>query len=204
MTVQDDPAEVAELADRIVGAVTGCAAVAGLTGAPGGPVATYLPGRTVSGVAVRAGEVEVCVVARYGLPLPEVAEQVRQAVAPLVPGRMVDVVIGDIAVAEPEENLGSAGRDHAGLSGRQAGVPGLGPGSSSRPWWRPRGVCRGAAAMAGTDDRAAVGAGTAGSGNRLPTPAGSRRLGGALAATAQAPQVAAAALKWLGMAGAAE
>ena len=103
MTGRDDPAEVAELADRIVAAVTGCAAVAGLTGAPGGPVATYLPGRTVSGVAVRAGEVEVCVTARYGLPLPEVAEQVRQAVAPLVPDRAVDVVIGDITLAEPED-----------------------------------------------------------------------------------------------------
>ena len=38
----------------------------------------------------------------------------------------------------------------------------------------------------------------------LPAPAGSRRLGGALAATAQAAPVAAAALKWLGVAGAAE
>ncbi len=103
MTGRDDPAEVAGLADRIVAAVTGCAAVAGLTEAPGGPVATYLPGRTISGVAVRDGEVEVCVVARYGLPLLEVAEQVRQAVAPLVPERVVDVVIGDIAVAGPEQ-----------------------------------------------------------------------------------------------------
>ena len=103
MTGRDDPAEVARLADRIVGAVTGCAAVAGLTEALGGPVATYLPGRTVSGVAVRAGEVEVCVVARYGLPLPEVAAQVRQAVAALAPDRVVDVVIGDIAVAGAEE-----------------------------------------------------------------------------------------------------
>lgn len=103
MTGRDDPAEVAALADRIAAAVTGCAAVAGLADAPGGPVATYLPGRTVSGVAVRTGRVEVCVTARYGLPLPEVAEQVRQAVAPLVPDRVVDVVIGDIAVAEAEQ-----------------------------------------------------------------------------------------------------
>jgi len=58
--------------------------------------------------------------------------------------------------------------------------------------------------MAGTGDRAAVGAGTAGSGNRLPAPVGSRRLGGAFVATAQAPQVAAAALNWLGVAGAAK
>ena len=103
MTGRDDPAEVAGLADRIVGAVTGCAAVAGLAEAPGGPVATYLPGRTVSGVAVRAGEVEVCVVARYGQPLQAVAAQVRQAVAALVPDRVVDVVIGDIAEAEAED-----------------------------------------------------------------------------------------------------
>jgi len=108
LTGRDDPAEMAELADRIVGAVTGCTAVAGLTGAPGGPVATYLPGRTISGVSVRDGEVEICVVARYGLPLPEVAEQVRQAVAPVVPDRVVDVVIGDIAVAGPEQKKAGA------------------------------------------------------------------------------------------------
>jgi uncharacterized alkaline shock family protein YloU len=114
MTGRDEPpAEVAELANRIVGAVTRCAAVAGLAEAPGGPVATYLPGRTVSGVAVRAGEVEVCVTARYGLPLREVAEQVRQAVAPLVPDRVVHVVIGDITWPK-RETRGPAGRDHPG------------------------------------------------------------------------------------------
>jgi hypothetical protein len=93
------PAEITEpgaLADQIAGAVTRCPDVAGLTETPGIPVATYLPGRTVSGVAVRAGEVEISVVARYGRPLPQIAEQVRQAVAPLVPGRAVDVVIADI------------------------------------------------------------------------------------------------------------
>jgi uncharacterized alkaline shock family protein YloU len=100
MTAKDDPApsETAELADRIVAAVTSCPGVTGLTQIPGAPVATYLPGRTVSGVAVRAAEVEICVVARYGRPLPQIAEQVRRAVAPLVPGRVVDVVIGDITM----------------------------------------------------------------------------------------------------------
>jgi hypothetical protein len=63
---------------------------------PGSPVATYLPGRTVSGVAVRAGEVEISVVARFGRPLPKIAAQIRRAVAPLVPGRMIDVVFADI------------------------------------------------------------------------------------------------------------
>ena len=94
------PAEVGELADRIAAAVTACPSVAGLGRVPGIPVATYLPGRTVSGVAVRPGAVEVCVVARFGVPLPQVAAHIRQAVAPLVPGRTVDVVIADITGIE--------------------------------------------------------------------------------------------------------
>src|SRR2546430_754488 len=89
--------EVAALADRIAATVTSCPDVAGLTQNPGAPVATYLPGRTVSGVAVRPAEVEIGVVPRYGPPLARVAAQVRLAVEPLVPGRAVDVVIGDIA-----------------------------------------------------------------------------------------------------------
>jgi hypothetical protein len=84
------PAEVAELADRVAGAVTRCPDVAGLAQAPGIPAAT------------RTGAVEVSVVARYGLPLPQVATQVREAVAPLVPGQVVDVVIADIAAPQTQ------------------------------------------------------------------------------------------------------
>jgi len=102
------PAEVGELADRIAAAVTACPSVAGLGRVPGIPVATYLPGRTVSGVAVRPGAVEVCVVARFGTPLPEVAAEIREAVAPLVPGQVVDVVIADITDPEPAASVGPA------------------------------------------------------------------------------------------------
>ena len=106
---------VAELADRIAAAVTRCPGVARLTQIPGMPVATYLPRRTVSGVAVRPAEVEICVVARYGPLLPQVAVQVRQAVEPLVPGRVVDVVIADITSpqARPEAATAAAGRRQA-------------------------------------------------------------------------------------------
>ena len=106
---------VAELADRIAAAVTGCPDVAGLTQVPGMPVATYLPGRAVSGVAVRPAEVKICVVARYGPPLPQVAAQIRQAVEPLVPGRVVNVVVADITSpqARPEVTVASAGRRQA-------------------------------------------------------------------------------------------
>ena len=138
MTGRDSPApaEAAELADQIVAAVTSCPGVAGLTQIPGIPVATYLPGRTISGVAVRAGEVEVCVVARYGPSLPQLAEQIRQAVAPLVPDRVVDVVIGDIALPEAEPDAeGGVGLDtDAGLpSGRgHRAAPSAGAGRESR------------------------------------------------------------------------
>ena len=123
------PAEAAELADLIAAAVTSCPGVAGLSQNPDRPVATYLPGRTVSGVAVRAGEVEVCVVARYGRPLPQIAEQIRQAMEPLVPDRVVDIVIADIALpgAEPEAEGKSVGRGQPGLSGQPAAVPGVRP-----------------------------------------------------------------------------
>ncbi len=95
--------KVAALADRIAATVISCPDVAGLTENPSVPVATYLPGRTVSGVAVRPAEIEICVVARYGPPLAQVAAQVRRAVEPLVPGRVVDVVIGDITAPPAPE-----------------------------------------------------------------------------------------------------
>jgi hypothetical protein len=66
-------------------------------------------------VAVRPTEIEICVVARYGPPLAQVAAQVRQAVEPLVPGRTVDVVIGDITPPQAglEPPMASAGRHQA-------------------------------------------------------------------------------------------
>ena len=65
---------------------------------PGGAVevATYLPGRKISGVRVREDEVEVHVVARWSLPLTEVAEDVRALVAPLAGGLPVSVYIDDV------------------------------------------------------------------------------------------------------------
>jgi hypothetical protein len=67
------------------------------------PIASDLAGEVVSGVVLRPGEVEVSVIAGYGLPLLEVAAQVRQGVTPLVPGREVHVVIGGTAEPGPQE-----------------------------------------------------------------------------------------------------
>ncbi|GHH70527.1 hypothetical protein GCM10017673_22550 [Streptosporangium violaceochromogenes] len=85
---------MSELAHEIADAVRHCPDVAGLSGGPFGTVATYLPGERVSGVAVREDEVEVSIIARYGRPLPEIADEVRAALAPLVGDRPVNVYIG--------------------------------------------------------------------------------------------------------------
>ncbi|MDT0548758.1 MULTISPECIES: hypothetical protein [Streptomyces] len=92
-----DTGEVGRLAGRIATAVADCPAVAALAD---GPVATYLPGSTVVGVAVRDTEVKVEVVAVFGRPVTEVAAQVRAAVHGLMPGTQVEVCIDDIELPD--------------------------------------------------------------------------------------------------------
>jgi hypothetical protein len=92
--------------DRVAAAVAACPAVARLTGGRSG-LGTYLPGRRVPGVVVRESAalgpptVEVQVVARYGPAMGEVARQVRAALAALLPGGVVDVIIDDVEVEPP-------------------------------------------------------------------------------------------------------
>lgn len=88
-------AEAERIASQVAAATSGCPGVARLAS---GPVGTYLPGRVVTGVAVRDSSVRVAVVARYGPALREIAQQVRAAAAPLAPGRRVDVAFEDIEV----------------------------------------------------------------------------------------------------------
>ena len=84
--------------EAVAAAALGCPLIADLTGGRFGEVATYRPGRRIVGVREVEGVVEVHVVARWGTPLPEVAEVVRAAVAPLAGGRPVAVFIDDIEV----------------------------------------------------------------------------------------------------------
>jgi hypothetical protein len=88
-------------ADVIAAAVLACPAVVSLH-AGGGmrQVATYLPGRRVAGVRADERSVEVSVVAAAGVALPDVAAQVRSALAPLAGLRAVDVHIADVALPE--------------------------------------------------------------------------------------------------------
>src|SRR4051812_50106935 len=95
-------------ADAIAAAVATCPSVSGLSGGLAGEVATYLPGRRVSGVRTREGAVEVHVVTKYGSPLHDVDAEVRAAVQAAVPGPLtVDVILADVEdpfAPDPEED----------------------------------------------------------------------------------------------------
>lgn len=84
--------------EAVAAAALGCPLIAGLTGGRFGEIATYRPGRRLVGVREVDGEVEVHVVAKWGTPLPEVAEVVRAAVTPHAAGLAVAVYVDDIEV----------------------------------------------------------------------------------------------------------
>jgi hypothetical protein len=92
--------------DRVAAVVAACPAVARLTGGTSGR-GTYLPGRRVPGVMVQESggptppTVQVQVVARSGPAMGEVARQVRAALAALIPGSPVDIIIDDLEVEPP-------------------------------------------------------------------------------------------------------
>ena len=90
MSTGDEPGR---LADRIATAVAGCPSVARLAE---GPIATYLPGRRVTGVRTSDDRVEVAVVAVHGVPVRGLDAEVRAALAPLADGRPVDVHVADV------------------------------------------------------------------------------------------------------------
>ena len=106
VAVAGDPAQDDEPADRVAQAVLAVRDVARLGGQGPFGVATYLPGRQVSGVALRDDEVVVHLVVRYGgRSLPEVADDVRAAtVRVLADGRPVSVVVEDVEVVDDDSS----------------------------------------------------------------------------------------------------
>jgi uncharacterized alkaline shock family protein YloU len=93
-------------ADQISAAVLACPDVAGMSAGAFGEIRSYLPGHTVPGVKLGEEAVEVHVVARYGPPLPEVASQIGRALAPLLSGRAVRVVVEDILLPGDQDTGG--------------------------------------------------------------------------------------------------
>lgn len=123
-TAATPPASAAAgLADQVAAAVVGCPGVAGLVS---GPIATYLAGRTVAGVALREREIEVAISAIYGTPLHPLADRVRAAVWRFAPGYRVDVLVEDVAAGPPAAAVpprppGTGPASRAGPSGQRSG-----------------------------------------------------------------------------------
>jgi hypothetical protein len=66
--------------------------------------ATYEGSEKVSGVVVGPEDLEIHIVAAYPLPrpIPEIAETIRERVAPQAGGRRTTVVVEDLEVGEDE------------------------------------------------------------------------------------------------------
>lgn len=86
---------MSEPADLVVAAVTEVPGVAGMHPGMFGEVATYLPGRKVVGVQIRADVTNVDVVLEWGVSVPGTAERVRHVVESLV-GTPVHVTVQDV------------------------------------------------------------------------------------------------------------
>jgi hypothetical protein len=83
--------------DAVAAAVRGCAGVDDLCSGAWGGVVSYLPGRQVPGVRVTADRLVVSVRGRWGVPVAELASQIRLAVALLAGLRRIDVIVADLA-----------------------------------------------------------------------------------------------------------
>jgi hypothetical protein len=99
----------AATADAIAAAVAACPAVASLHGGGLRRTATFLPGRLIEGVHLDEDRVRVSVVAAQRVPVGVLAEQVRAAVAPLVPGRVVDVHVADVRLTDQRPPASQSG-----------------------------------------------------------------------------------------------
>ena len=66
--------------------------------------ATYEGSEKVSGVVVGPEDLEIHIVARYPLPrpIPEIAETIRERVAPQAGGRRIRVIVENLEVGEDE------------------------------------------------------------------------------------------------------
>ena len=94
--------------DAVTAAVLGCGGVDDLVAGPWGGVVTYLPGRRVAGVRVASDHLLVSVRGRWGVPVTELAREVRAALAPLVAPRRVDIVVADLSDAAAEAPAATA------------------------------------------------------------------------------------------------
>ena len=117
--------------DAVAAAARSCAAVDDLCPGPWGGVVSYLPGRQVPGVRVTHDHVVISVRGRWGVPVSELAGQVRAAVTGLAGPRRVDVVVADLAEPDAQAPAGVHGEEVT--SWRASSPGGVSGASSSAP-----------------------------------------------------------------------
>lgn len=84
-------------AEAVAAAVVACPSVVRLEGGSiSDQVATYLPGRRIYGVRVTDDALHVHIASLWGVPIRDVAAEVRAAVAPLASGLPVHVSVDDV------------------------------------------------------------------------------------------------------------
>jgi hypothetical protein len=114
--------------DAVAAAARGCPAVDDLCSGAWGGVVSYLPGREVAGVRVASDHVVISVRGRWGVPVSELAGQVRAAVTGLAGPRRVDVVVADLAESDAIAPAGVHGEE---VTSWRASSPGEVSGASS-------------------------------------------------------------------------
>jgi len=92
-------------AERIAAAVTAVKGVAGLHAGMFGEVATYLPGRRVSGIRIGADRVDVHVSLALDAPVRSTATAIQRAVAEIA-DLPVDVTVEDLLPVTPQISRG--------------------------------------------------------------------------------------------------
>ena len=86
-----------DISEVVAAAVLAVAGVAGLHGGSFGQVASYLPGRSVIGVRIRADVADIHVVLFWGSPVLPTADRVRDTVRALIGGlARIDVTVEDV------------------------------------------------------------------------------------------------------------
>lgn len=94
-----------DAAERIAAAVSAVEGVAGLHAGMFGEVATYLPGRRVSGIRIGTDRVDVHVSLALGMPVRPTATAIQRAVGELT-DLPVDVTIEDLVPVPPTPGRG--------------------------------------------------------------------------------------------------
>jgi hypothetical protein len=115
--------------DAVAAAVIGCGGVDDLHSGPWGGAVSYLPGRQVTGVRVASDHVLISVRGRWGVPVTELAHQVRAAVAALVAPRRVDILVAEVSDATAPAGVHSdevsswATSSHDGVNAASSSAP---------------------------------------------------------------------------------